>query len=198
MDYPATFTDALGRPWTVQITVGTLPRLKAVAKFELDDIMPDEISDDVGLEPLAKFLASPIRVLNVVYAACKPQIDAKGLTFDQFCEGLEGEKGVEVCMAMGGALFQAIVDFFLKGSLIPQERKAATLKRALTMGKTLMAVDARRAVAMLDQVEAKAVAQYDKPLTAEEKAAIDAELEKAFSKRAGNTPAPSGSPTLPI
>ena len=193
-DFSKTFTDAKGRQFTVDITVGTLPRLKAIANFELDSLIPKRASEmsDNGLAPLAEFLSDPVAILNVVYAACKPQIDKMGLSFDQFAEGFEGEKSVEACQAMAQALLQAIHDFFLKGAPIPQPMRAALVMRALMIGRKLAEAEGARVNQVLDRIEAK-VTTAMKPLTETELTTLDGEMDAALSKFAGNTPAPSPS-----
>jgi hypothetical protein len=194
MDFPTTFTDCLGRAWTVTITVGTLPRLKSVAGIELDDLIPRRVKNDsIGLSSLADFLSDPISILQAVYAVCKPQIDKAGLTFDQFAEGFEGEQAVSACEAMAQAFLQALHDFFLKGSPIPQPLRAAIVKRVTNLGRKLAATEAARGEAVFDRIESKIAGALTPELTAEQTKNLDAEIDGALSKFVGNTPASSES-----
>ena len=187
MNYPKTFTDALGRSWTINITVGTLPRLKSVAGLSLDDIVPKRLAkNDHDLMPLADFMSDPIAILQATYAVCKPQIDKAGLTFDQFAEGFEGDGAVSCCERMGEALLQAIHDFFLHGAPIKSPLRAAMVARALSLGQKITAAEASRAERVFDRIEDRITKNLDEPLS---DSAIDDALNEASKRFAGNTPA---------
>lgn len=187
MDFAKTFTDAMGRLWTVDITVGTLPRLKSVAGIVLDDLVPKKLSTgDAALMPLAEFLSDPVAILQSVYAICKPQIDKLDLTFDTFAEGFEGADSVRAVEDMGKALMQAIADFFLKSAPIKSPMRAALVKRVLSMGQKLTTVEANRSEKVFDRIENRMDKIISEPIS---EAKIDAAMDEAFSKFAGSTPA---------
>ena len=187
MDFPKTFTDAIGRRWTVDISVGTLPRLKSVAGVVLDDLVPKKLDmGDKALGPFADFLSDPVAILQAVYAVCKPQIDKLGLTFDTFAEGFEGDDSVRAVEDMGKALMQAIADFFLKSAPIKSPMRAALVKRVLNMGQKITTAEANRSEKVFDRIENRMDTILSQPISDKK---IDDAMDEAFSKLVGNTPA---------
>lgn len=200
MEFSKVFTDTKDRTWDVSITVGTLGRLRDVAGVVLDDLVPKRIkSDSVGLAALAEFLSDSVAILQAVYAVCKPQIDKLGLTFDQFAEGFEGEKSVEVCEKMAQAFLAGLHDFFLRGSPIPQPMRAAILVRALKMGQKLAETEAARSEQVLDRVERKVMATMTPMLSEAQMTELDSQIDGALSKFAGSglEQSPAILPTAP-
>ena len=190
MEYPKTFTDTAGREWTVRITVGTLARLKSIAGFTLDDIVPKVPSQSNKMQGLADLISDPLQVLTAVYAICKPAIDTLNLTFDQFAEsGFEGEKSAEACEAAGFALLQAIHDFFLTGAPIKSPMRAAMVKRVLSLGQKIYDQEAVKMDQVMDQIETRVMKEIAKPL---DLTALEANIDKAMSeaskKHAGGLP----------
>ena len=60
-----TFTDALQRPWVVEITVSTLKRVRALAGVDL--------MEAAGGSLLDRLVADPVLLGDVLYACVKPQ-----------------------------------------------------------------------------------------------------------------------------
>lgn len=100
--------DATGRAWEISATVSTLTRVRDLAGV-----------DFVGLTDPGELVAAAndeIKMVNILYAACKPQADAAGLTDIQFGESWNG---VTIDSAYT-AFFQELADFFRS----PAKRRA--------------------------------------------------------------------------
>src|SRR3990167_1952817 len=116
MEFPKTFTDDLGRSWTVDITVSTLKRLKLLCAFSIDSLVsePDPKSRDMeksaqaAVQPLREFLDDGVRFSEVLYAILKPDADKLGLTPEQFDDGFRWP----ALTAAREAFLQALHDFF--------------------------------------------------------------------------------------
>jgi len=94
-----TFTDARGRTWTVAITAGAFRRIQESADVNL---LGGPMSD------LIESMADPVLVAAVLFAICRPQADALGVTAEDFANALDGrafDAGLH-------AVFMAWADFF--------------------------------------------------------------------------------------
>lgn len=78
-----TFTDALGRSWSVEITVATLKRIRAVAGVDL--------LEAAGGTLLDRLVADPVLLGDVLYAVVKPQADDRKITDEDFGSSLAGD-----------------------------------------------------------------------------------------------------------
>ena len=112
------FKDRLSREWSVEINIGTLKRVRGLLNINLLDVVGGQL-----LETLA---TDPEQLCNVLYVICKPQADAKGITDEQFGEGMAGD-----AISSGtDALLEELADFF------PQPRRGL-LQTAIAKLKTL-------------------------------------------------------------
>ena len=94
-----TFTDARGRTWTVAITVGGVQRVQESAGLNL---LGGPMSDLIGS------MVDPVLVATVLFAICRPQANALGVTAEDFANAFDGrafDAGLH-------ALFMAWADFF--------------------------------------------------------------------------------------
>ena len=89
MEYPSTFTDGLGREWTLEFSLAAGRRLQEFAGVTTEDLVPNPKSknDQEAARPLADLLGDPFQAFGVFYALVKPAADAKSLTRDQLLEG---------------------------------------------------------------------------------------------------------------
>jgi hypothetical protein len=97
-----TFTDTAGRAWSIVINVDALKRVKALLGVNLLDV-----ADDKGVL-LGRLTTDPVLLCDVIYAACKPEADAKGVTDEEFGRSMAGD-AIEQAT---GALLEEIVAFF--------------------------------------------------------------------------------------
>ncbi len=184
MDFPKTFTDALGRTWTVDLTVGILRRLaQAPLSFRLEEAMPSKIEEKTAtaaIEAYQAFLNDDLRFGDVLFNIIKPDADAKGINQEQFEAGLKGEANqAAIC-----AFHAAFTDF----SSAP--RKMILRGLQVTMAK------ATKFQAMADQ---KMAAEAELLTEAAMASAIDTAIQRARDEHSGATsPAESPAPSLKL
>jgi len=94
------FKDNKGRPWTIDITVGTIKRVK--------DLLGINLIDAVSSDLLEKLKSDPVLLCDILYAICKPEADKQGITDIEFGEGLAGD-AIEHATE---ALIEDLVNFF--------------------------------------------------------------------------------------
>lgn len=82
------FKDKAGKPWQVEITVGTNKVVKGLLGFSLYDLVD---KGDQPLKPLAKFLEDPEQLVNLLYVLCKDQADQLSMTDEDFGRLFTGE-----------------------------------------------------------------------------------------------------------
>jgi hypothetical protein len=78
-----TFTDALNRSWSLEITVATLKRIRALANVDLIEAAGGTLLD--------RLVADPVLLGDVLYACVKPQADERKLTDEDFGRSLSGD-----------------------------------------------------------------------------------------------------------
>ncbi|MCK6490699.1 MAG: hypothetical protein L6R48_20810 [Planctomycetes bacterium] len=97
-----TFTDALGRSWSLEITVATLKRVRAVAGVDLIEAAGGTLLD--------RLVADPVLLGDVLYACVKPQADERKITDEDFGRSLAGD-AIDLATT---ALLEEFVAFFPK------------------------------------------------------------------------------------
>jgi len=112
-----TFTDARGRTWTVAITVGGLRRVQESAGLNLLG------APMCGL--IASLMSNPVLAAAVLFAICRPQADALGVTAEDFANALDGRAS----KAGLYALLKSWGDFFSGPSHAEAAIALATLHR---------------------------------------------------------------------
>ncbi|MCX5675617.1 MAG: hypothetical protein NTX87_11480 [Planctomycetota bacterium] len=111
------FTDACGRTWIVAITVGGLRRVQESANLNLLG------GPMCGL--IASLMADPVLAAAVLFAICRPQADALGVTAEDFADALDGR----ACNAGLHALLKSWGDFWSGPSHAEAAIALATLHR---------------------------------------------------------------------
>ncbi len=157
-----TFRDMKGREWLIQINVAAVKRVRTLVDVDLLGLV------DQGFGNLGKLLSDPVRLVDVLYALCKAEADAKGVTDEQFGEAMAGD-AIEHA---ADAFLQELTDFF------PNPRIRAGLKRVVAAAETL-------SDRMMDQMEAR-IDAID----------LDAESER-LTASAGSSPESSASTPAP-
>lgn len=142
----AAFKDSAGAIWEVAVTVGAIKRVRSLCKMDLDN--PHN-----GDPSLAQVLTNDhVQLIDVIYAICKPQADAVGLTDEDFGGRLGGR-------AVGDAVkafFEAWLDFF-RNSGHPD--KAMVIEQALT----LMSEVIRRGTEALTRIDVASLLNQSLP-----------------------------------
>ena len=158
-----TFADNAGRTWTVTVNVDTIKRVRGLLDVDLLDV--------VGGKLLERLVGDPVLLCDLVYALCKPEADAKGVTDEDFGRAMAGD-AIDLATE---AFLQELVDFF------PSARRRLLAK---ALGK-------------LKSLEAMAVETVEKRLDGPElEARMRAALEES-NDLSGSAPASSAAPPVP-
>lgn len=101
------FTDNVGRVWTLSINVSTIKRVRALCGVDLTQVA-DMSGSDVTESLLHKLSVDPVLLVDVLYAICKSEADAKNISDENFGAAVFGDVIVSAC----DALLEEMVDFF--------------------------------------------------------------------------------------
>ncbi|WP_417849419.1 hypothetical protein [Thalassoglobus sp.] len=149
------FTDAKGNTWTIEVNVTTLQRVKGLTGINLTNLI------DAKGDTFTKVVEDVFVMFDVLTALVRPQLDAQGMTTEQFGESLD-ETSLEAAVH---ALIEAVIDFFREG-------KRTLLKRAFTKVKTA--------------AERRQSTNIDKAMQAVESPEFDQAIENALQSTSGN------------
>jgi hypothetical protein len=140
-----TFTDALGRSWTIEITVSTLKRIRSIAGIDL--------MEAIGGNLLDRLVTDPILLGDVLYAAIKPQADERKISDDDFGRSLSGD-AIDTATT---ALLEEFVSFFP----MPRRRvlEKVLAKLAAWRAQAITAAEARIDDPSLEQTVQAALAK---------------------------------------
>ena len=108
-----TFTDNAGRTWTIALTVAAVKRVRDLAKLDLLNLANGRVFE--------RLVADPVTLCDALYAACKPQADAEGISDEAFGEAMAGD-AIEHASK---ALIEELIQFF------PNARERAALSRVV-------------------------------------------------------------------
>ena len=97
------FKDTEGRVWNLRITVAAIRRIKDIAGIDLGDF---SVFGEGG--PFSDLGSDSCRLVEIVYAAVKPEADVLGVTMEKFMESFVGETVVKA----SEALLESLADFF--------------------------------------------------------------------------------------
>ena len=97
----ATFK-AGGREWKVEINPWQMRRVRESIGVEIKNFAAD------GWKPLFETLADTEKFVDLLYALCLPQIEAAGVSMEDFLRSLAGDE----YEAAAHALVQAFADFY--------------------------------------------------------------------------------------
>ena len=137
----ATFQDKHGRSWDIELTVQDIKRVSERTGVYLGTCLQDE------MRPLTELLLDPVKMVDVIYALCKPSADAIGITEEQFGTGLVGDHL--------GAAIDAFIDALC--SFFPQRQRMLLQKLWVTNTQMLNSL-AKTAADQLDALIATSCA----------------------------------------
>ncbi|HOI57049.1 MAG TPA: hypothetical protein PLP01_17490, partial [Phycisphaerae bacterium] len=95
-----TFVDNAGRTWTVAVNVDAIKRVRTLCAVNLLEIVEGDL--------LGRLANDPILLCDVLYAVCKPELDAKGVSDEDFGRAMGGD----VIEAATAAFLEEMVGFF--------------------------------------------------------------------------------------
>lgn len=102
------FKDSKGNIWTVEINVGAIKRVRALCGIDLLNVITVGEDGKPNTELLDRLSDDPVLLVDTLYAVCKPDADAKGLTDEDFGRSFDGDS----LISAAHALLDGIVDFF--------------------------------------------------------------------------------------
>ncbi len=108
-----TFADNSGRIWTIAVNVDTIKRVRGLLDVDLLDVVEEKL--------IEKLIRDPVLLCDVVYAVCKPEADARGVSDEDFGRSMAGD-AIEYATK---ALLEELVDFS------PSPRDRTNLGRVL-------------------------------------------------------------------
>ncbi|MCK6458119.1 MAG: hypothetical protein L6Q92_16515 [Phycisphaerae bacterium] len=108
-----TFTDNAGRTWTISVSVDAIKRVRGLLDVDLLEIVEGKL--------IEKLIRDPVLLCDIVYAVCKPEADAKGVSDEDFGRAMAGD-AIEHATK---ALLEELVGFS------PSPRDRANLGRVL-------------------------------------------------------------------
>ncbi len=140
-----TFNDNAGRTWTIAINVDAIKRVRSLLDVDLLEIVEGKL--------IEKLIRDPVLLCDVVYAVCKPEADAKGVSDEDFGRAMAGD-AIEHATK---ALLEDLVGFS------PSPRDRANLQRVLAttwnvMDRARDLVEKRLESGELEQVVEQALA----------------------------------------
>lgn len=101
------FTDTLGRTWTLVVNVATLKRVRALCGVDLNGII--EVEDGKPeTRLLEKLSTDPVLLVDVLYAVCKPECERRKVSDEDFGSAMAGD-AIDLATS---ALLDEIIDFF--------------------------------------------------------------------------------------
>ncbi|MGN0880118.1 MAG: hypothetical protein ACI4WT_11810 [Oligosphaeraceae bacterium] len=131
------FTDSLGRTWTLVVNVATIKRVRALCGVDLNAIV--EVEDGKPSAKLLERLSSdPVLLVDVLCAVCRPECERRGVSDEDFGAAMAGD-AVEQAT---DALLDEVIDFF-------PEAKRTAFRRILSASRRFGEAARRRMEAML-------------------------------------------------
>lgn len=94
------FRDNEGRMWLVAVDVAAVKRARALAGFDLVGVL--DRRDDID-----RLARDPVMLVDVLYAVCKPEADARGVSDEAFGKAMAGDAIEHAAQA----LIEAVVSF---------------------------------------------------------------------------------------
>jgi hypothetical protein len=134
------FKDNAGRTWAVAVTVDAVKRVKRLIGVDL-------LAVGEGDQLLQRLADDPVLLVDVVYAICKPDVDAANLTDEDFGRAMGGGDSIDLAVV---ALMDGLADFF------PKARRAV-LRRAIVKLDATRDLASRRAVTKIDAIDVEAL-----------------------------------------
>lgn len=170
LNFPKTFTDAKGRPWTIDIPLSTYLRLKnSELKINLEDLifLPKDKSElGKATLPLVELTDDLERFVAVICEILRPEMEKASVTVADFMEALNGS----TMMAMTDAFCQALYDFFRC------PRKRLILEDMTLKGKAMVETMEKRAPEIAKTTETMVIA-------------VNQEIDNQLKKFAADWPA---------
>ena len=102
------FTDNAGRTWMVTVNVAAIKRVRALCGVDLNAIVEMDEKNNPSTRLLERLSTDPVLLVDVLYAVCKNEADAQGITDEEFGMAMAGD-AIELATT---ALLDEVIDFF--------------------------------------------------------------------------------------
>ena len=126
-----TFTDNLGRTWTLVVNVAAIKRVRAICGVDLNAIVEIDKDNNPTAELLERLSTDPVLLVDVLYAVCKTECDQKGVSDEEFGAAMAGD-AIEQATA---ALLDEVVDFFPTAKRAALQKILAATRRIEALAK---------------------------------------------------------------
>ncbi len=111
------FTDNMGRAWTLVVNVATIKRVRALCGVDLNTIVVEE-DGKPSAKRLERLSCDPVLLVDVLYAVCKLECDQRNVSDEDFGVTMAGD-AIEQAT---DALLDEVIDFFLRGEARDQRQ----------------------------------------------------------------------------
>ena len=125
------FTDNLGRTWTLVVNVAAIKRVRAICGVDLNAIVEIDRNNNPTAELLERLSTDPVLLVDVLYAVCKTECDQKGVSDEDFGAAMAGD-AIEQATA---ALLDEVVDFFPTAKRAALQKILAATRRIEALAK---------------------------------------------------------------
>ena len=125
------FTDNLGRTWTLVVNVAAIKRVRALCGVDLNAIVEIDKNNNPTAELLERLSTDPVLLVDVLYAVCKTECDQKGVSDEDFGAAMAGD-AIEQATA---ALLDEVVDFFPTAKRAALQKILAATRRIEALAK---------------------------------------------------------------
>ena len=125
------FTDNLGRTWTLVVNVAAIKRVRALCGVDLNAIVEIDKNNNPTAELLERLSTDPVLLVDVLYAVCKPECEQKGVTDEDFGAAMAGD-AIEQATS---ALLDEVVDFFPTAKRAALQKILAATRRIEALAK---------------------------------------------------------------
>ena len=125
------FTDNLGRTWTLVVNVAAIKRVRALCGVDLNAIVEIDKNNNPTAELLERLSTDPVLLVDVLYAVCKPECEQKSVSDEDFGAAMAGD-AIEQATA---ALLDEVVDFFPTAKRAALQKILAATRRIEALAK---------------------------------------------------------------
>ena len=125
------FTDNLGRTWTLVVNVAAIKRVRALCGVDLNAIVEVGRDNTPTAELLERLSTDPVLLVDVLYAVCKPECDRKNISDEDFGAAMAGD-AIEQATS---ALLDEVVDFFPTAKRTALQKILNATRRFETLAK---------------------------------------------------------------
>ena len=144
------FADRNDVKWDIDITVGTLKRVRAALDVDLFKITDDKFA------LMQEILNDPVLLVDILFIVCEQQVEERGMTDVQFGESLDGD----TLFSAMNSFIEGMTDFF------PERRGREALKKLMSKGREVYDLVSEREIKRIENLDvAKAATDLEKTLS---------------------------------